>query len=145
VEPKLTLSGSPEKTTEYPLVLTSSKSPFYYHASHRNITSLRKLSPEPQAELHPETASKLDLKDGDQIHIETPRGKIRQSLRLNEDLDPRVVIAAFGWWFPEKGAAEFYGWQEANLNLLTDSSAPLDPAMGSANLRGVVCKVYKAS
>ncbi len=144
VEPKLTSCDSPELTTEYPLVLTSSKNPFYYHASHRNITSLRKLSPEPQAELHPETASKLDLKDGDQIHIETPRGKIRQTLRLNEDLDPRVVIAAFGWWFPEKGAAEFYGWQEANLNLLTDSSAPLDPAMGSANLRGVVCKVYKA-
>ena len=55
-----------------------------------------------------------------------------------------MVIAAFGWWYPEKGAAECYGWQEANLNLLTDSSAPLDPAMGSANLRGVVCKVYKA-
>jgi hypothetical protein len=54
------------------------------------------------------------------------------------------VFAAFGWWFPEKGPVDLYGWQEANLNLLTDSSAPLDPAMGSANLRGLVCKVYKA-
>jgi len=144
VEPKLTPGGSPEKTTEYPLVLTSSKNPFYYHASHRNIASLRKLSPKPLAQLHPETASKLGLKDGDRIYIETSQGKIRQTLRLNQDLDPRVVIAAFGWWFPEKGPADSYGWQEANLNLLTDSSAPLDPAMGSANLRGLVCKVYKA-
>lgn len=144
VEPKPTRRGSPENTTNYPLVLTSGKNPFYYHASHRNIASLRKLSPIPLAELHPETASKLGLKDGDQIHIETPQGKIRQTLRLNEDLDPRVVIAAFGWWFPENGPADSYDWQEANLNLLTDSSASLDPAMGSANLRGLACKVYKA-
>jgi anaerobic selenocysteine-containing dehydrogenase len=144
VEPKLTPCGSPEMTTEYPLVLTSGKNPFYFHASHRNITSLRKLSPKPLAELHPETAAKLGLKDGDRVHIETPQGKIIQTLGLNENLDPRVVFAAFGWWFPEKGPVDLYGWQEANLNLLTDSSAPLDPAMGSANLRGLVCKVYKA-
>jgi anaerobic selenocysteine-containing dehydrogenase len=144
VVPKLIPGGSLEKTTEYPLVLTSSKNPFYYHASHRNIASLRKLSPEPLVELHPETAHKLGLKEGDRVHIETPRGRIRQSLRLNADLDPRVVVAAFGWWFPEKGPADSYGWQEANLNLLTDSEAPLDPAMGSANLRGLGCKVYKA-
>ena len=144
LEPKPTRRGSLEKTTNYPLVLTSGKNPFYYHGSHRNIASLRNLSPKPLAELHPETATKLGLKDGDRIYIETPRGKIRQTLRLNEDLDPRVVIAAFGWWFPEKGPADSYGWQEANLNLLTDSAANLDPAMGSANLRGLACKVYTA-
>ena len=144
-EPQQTPYGSPELTTDYPLVLTSSKNPFFYHASHRNITSLRKLSPKPLVELHPETAAKLDLKEGDRVHIETPQGKIRQTLRLNADLDPRVVVAAFGWWFPEKGSAELYGWQEANFNLLTDSSGPHDPAMGSANLRGLICRVYKAN
>jgi anaerobic selenocysteine-containing dehydrogenase len=144
-EPKLTPFGSPELTTQYPLVLTSSKNPFFYHASHRNIPSLRKLSPEPLVELHPQTAAKLDLKEGDRVHIETPQGKIRQTLRLNDDLDRRVVVAAFGWWFPEKEPAELYGWQEANLNLLTDSAEPHDPALGSANLRGVICKVSKAS
>lgn len=143
-EPKLTPCGSPELTSAYPLVLTSSKNPFFYHASHRNIPSLRKLSPQPVVELHPETAAKLDLQEGDRVRIETPRGKIRQTLRLNADLDPRVVVAAFGWWFPEKDPTELYGWQEANLNLLTDNGAPHDPAMGSANLRGLICKVYKA-
>ena len=143
VEPRLTPFGAPDLTAEYPLVLTSSKNPFFFHASHRNIPSLRKLSPEPLVELHPETAAKLGLEEGDRVHIETPRGKIRQSLRLNADLDRRVAVAAFGWWFPEKGLAELYGWQEANLNMLTDSSPPHDPAMGSANLRGIMCKVFK--
>jgi anaerobic selenocysteine-containing dehydrogenase len=145
VEPKLAPFGAPELTAQYPLVLTSSKNPFFFHASHRNIPSLRKLSPEPVVELHPDVAAKLGLDEGDRVCIETPGGKIRQTLRLNADLDPRVVIAAFGWWFPEQGPAQLYGWQDANLNLLTDSSPPHDPAMGSANLRGIVCRVYKAS
>jgi anaerobic selenocysteine-containing dehydrogenase len=143
-EPLQTPLGSPGLTQEYPLILTNCKNPVYYHASQRNLPSLRKLSPEPLAELHPETAERLGLRQGDQIHIETPQGKIRQKLRVNADLDPRVVVVALGWWFPERGPAGLYGWREANLNLLTESSPPYDPAMGTANLRGLMCKVYKA-
>jgi anaerobic selenocysteine-containing dehydrogenase len=142
-EPLGTPFGSPELTEEYPLVLTSCKNPFFYHASHRNIPSLRKLSPEPIAELNPETAAELGLSQGDSVYIETPRGRIRQKLRVNADLDTMVVIVAFGWWFPERGPSDLYGWREANLNLLTDSSPPYDPAMGTPNLRGLMCKVYK--
>ena len=138
------ISGeSPKLSSDFTLVLTSCKNPFFYHASHRNIPSLRQLSPRPVAELHPATADQFNLKEGETVHIETPYGKIRQSLSLNADLDPRVVVAAFGWWFPEKGPADLFGWQEANFNLLTDSSESLDPAMGSANLRGIMCKVCK--
>jgi anaerobic selenocysteine-containing dehydrogenase len=143
-EPKLTLFGCPGLAGEYPLVLTSSKNPFFYHSSHRNIAGLRKRSRSPLAELHPQTAVDLGLNAGEAVCIETPVGRITQTLRLNADLDPRVVVAAFGWWFPERGPAELYGWQEANFNLLTDSAPPYDPAMGSANLRGIMCKVYKA-
>jgi anaerobic selenocysteine-containing dehydrogenase len=143
-EPPQTPFGSPELTGEYPLVLTNYKNPFFFQASHRNIPSLRKLSPEPIAELNPETGTKLGLSQGDLVYIETPRGRIRQRLRMNADLDPRVVVVAHGWWFPERGPSDLYGWREANLNILTDSSPPHDPAMGTANLRGLMCKVYKA-
>jgi anaerobic selenocysteine-containing dehydrogenase len=94
--------------------------------------------------LHPDTADDLGLKAGEAVCIETPAGRIKQTLRLNAELDPRVVTVAFGWWFPEKGPAQLYGWQEANLNLLTDNCPPHDPAMGSANLRGIMCRVYRA-
>jgi anaerobic selenocysteine-containing dehydrogenase len=143
-EPLQTPFGSPELAGEYPLVFTSCKSPFFFHASHRNVPSLRRRSPEPIAELNPETATQLGLNEGDPVYIETPRGKIKQKLRLNADLDPRVVIVAYGWWFPERGPSDLYGWQEANLNLLTNSLPPYDPAMGTPNLRGLMCKVYKA-
>jgi anaerobic selenocysteine-containing dehydrogenase len=143
-EPPQTPYGAQSSLGAYPLVLTNCKNPVYYQASHRGIPSLRKLSPEPLAEVHPETAARLGLHQGDRVYIETRQGRIRQRLRLNADLDPRVVVVALGWWFPERGPGDLYGWREANLNLLTDSSPPHDPAMGSPNLRGLMCKVYKA-
>ena len=144
-EPKETPYGSSGNVDEYPLVLTSHKSPFFYHASHRNMPSLRELSKEPVAELHPATCEKLGLSEGDEIFIETPQGKIKQKLRMNPDLDPRIVIVAYGWWFPERSYNNLYGWNEANLNILTSNTPPHDPAMGSVNLRGISCRVSKAS
>lgn len=125
------------------LVLTNCKDPFCFHASQRQIPSLRRRSPEPLVELNPETAAALDLRPGDLATIETPRGRIRQRVRLNADLDPRVVVVATGWWLPEQGRAGLFGWREANLNLLTDSAPPHDPATGTANLRGLLCRVRR--
>jgi anaerobic selenocysteine-containing dehydrogenase len=143
-EPPQTPFGSSGLAQDYPLVLTNCKNPFFFHSSHRNIPSLRQRSPEPIAELNPETAERLGLSPGDSVYIETPRGRIRQKLQMNPDLDVRVVVVAFGWWFPERDPSDLYGWREANLNLLTDSSPPYDPAMGTPNMRGLVCRVYKA-
>jgi len=143
-EPEVTPYGSRRSIDEYPLVLTSHKNPFFWHASHRNIPSLRELSRDPVAELHPATCEKFGLSEGDDIFIETPQGKIRQKLRMNPDLDPRIVIVAYGWWFPERSYDKLYGWNEANLNILTSNAPPHDPAMGSVNLRGVSCRVSKA-
>lgn len=77
------------------------------------------------------------------VYIETKRGRIKQKATLVDSLDPRVVVVDHDWWFPEKGAAELYGWAEANTNILTDNNPPFNPEMGSANLRGILCKVYK--
>jgi thiosulfate reductase/polysulfide reductase chain A len=78
------------------------------------------------------------------VYIENKRGKIKQRARLSEEVDPRVVCIGYGWWFPEKGASLQYGWDEANLNVLTDDSPPFSPEMGSPSMRGFICKVYKA-
>ncbi|TET39069.1 MAG: molybdopterin oxidoreductase [Dehalococcoidia bacterium] len=143
-EPPETPYSSPELAREYPLVLTNAKEPCFCHSAHRNIPRLRRIAPEPRAQLNPETAARLGLKDGDWVYIETKRGRIRQRLSLNGELDPRVVVVAFGWWFPEKGASQLYGWAEANVNILTESAPPYEPALGSVNLRGILCKVSKA-
>ena len=144
VEPSQTPLSSPDSAKEYPLVLTNYKNPFYYHASHRNIPSLRKLSPEPIVEMNPATGNELGLNENDYVYIETPKGRIRQKLRWNEGLDQRVITVAHGWWFPEGKTDDLYNWEVANLNILTDDSYPCDPAMGATTLRGIMCKVYKS-
>jgi anaerobic selenocysteine-containing dehydrogenase len=96
-------------------------------------------------ELNPVTAGKLGLSQGDLVCIETPIGRIKQRLRVNADLEPRVVVAAYGWWYPEQGVSSMFGWQESNLNMLTSSDPPYDPAMGAPTLRGIMCKVFKES
>ncbi|MGA2468092.1 MAG: molybdopterin-dependent oxidoreductase [Thermodesulfobacteriota bacterium] len=137
------LSESP-LLKEYPLIFTSAKDPFYFHSAYRNISSLRKLSPEPIVLIHPETASHFGIDEGDWVSIETKQGTIRQKAKLNTEIDPRLIVLSFGWWFPERKDLELSGWKESNLNILTNNDPPYEPAIGSTSLRGVPCRIYKS-
>lgn len=137
------LLNLPETTPEYPLVLTSAKDPYYFHSANRNLASLRRRAPEPVVDLHPETAREYGLGDGDWVYIETRKGRIKQRLKVREDVPPRVAIASFGWWFPERGEGDLYGWEEANINLLTSADPPYDPLIGSVPLRGIPCRLER--
>ena len=136
--------STPELFKEYPLIFTSAKDPSYFHSSSRNLPSLRRISPDPIILIHPETASPLKIEEGDWVSIETKRGTIRQKVRLNQDIDPRVVVVSYGWWFPESSDLELSGWKESNINILTSSDPPYDPALGSTPLRAALCRVYKS-
>ncbi len=48
----------------------------------------------------------------------------------------------FGWWFPERKDGE-YGIWESNANVLTNIEPPYDPAIGTYQLRALLCNVYK--
>lgn len=142
-EPPETPYSTPELTKEYPLILTSRKSAYYRHSGGRQISVLRGSHPEPIINIHAETAGKLGIEEGDWVYIETRRGRIKQKANLSITIDPRVVFVDYGWWFPEKGASDLYGWAESNINILTDDKPPYNPEMGSTNLRGILCNVYK--
>jgi len=144
-EPPETPHSTPELTKEYPLVLTNWKHVCYRHSSGRQIASLRGSHPEPITYINPQTAAELGIADGDWMYIETKRGRIKQRATLSPDIDPRVIVAEYGWWFPEDDPAELYGWAKSNVNILTDDQPPFNREMGSVNLRGIVCKAYKAS
>ncbi len=129
---------------EYPLIFTSAKDPFYFHSAYRNISSLRKLSPEPIVLIHPDTATHLGIDEGNWVCIETKQGTIRQKAALNPEMDPRVVVLSYGWWFPERNDLELSGWKESNLNVLTDNDPPYEPGIGSTSLRAAPCRIYKS-
>jgi anaerobic selenocysteine-containing dehydrogenase len=142
-EPPETPYSTPELAKEYPLQCTTRKLAVYRHSGGRQIPSLRRSHPEPVVIIHPETASKLGIKDGDWVYIETKRGRIKQKADLSTGVDRRVVVLDHAWWFPERGEGELFGWAESNYNVLTNDKPPFNREMGSANLRGFLCKVYK--
>ena len=144
-EPPETPYSDPELAKEYPLILTSWKSEYYQHSGHRQIKVLREYHPEPIVYIHPETASSLGITEGDWVLIATKRDRIRQRAVLCEELDSRVVGVDYAWWFPEEGAETLYGLNQANINILTNDNPPYNRELGSTNLRGIFCKVYKES
>lgn len=141
-EPPESPVSSPEIADEYPLVLTTGgRLPVYFHSELRQIESLRKTHPDPLVEIHPETGKERGIKDGDWVFIESRRGKIKQRANVTEEIHPKVVNCEHGWWFPEKEPPEYGVW-ESNANLLTNDDPPYDPAMGSYQLRALLCEVY---
>ena len=136
-------TGFPEEDDpDYPLVLTSSKNPHYLHSSYRWVEKLRKLSPHPQTEIHPETAAKYNIREGDEVVIETKVGEIVQIAHLSDDIHSKVLNVSYGWWFPEGKAESQYGWEKSNLNMLT-STEKLGKEFGTPNLKGIGCRIRR--
>jgi anaerobic selenocysteine-containing dehydrogenase len=136
------LGAVPEIPDEYPLLLTNSKSEIFIGTSYKSVPTLRAMRPEPVVQMSPATARDLGLKDGDEVYIETKMGRVKQRLVFDPAIDPRVIFADFGWWFPEDPSGAL-GWDWGNINMLTCADEPIDPAVGVMVLRGVPCRVRK--
>jgi thiosulfate reductase/polysulfide reductase chain A len=145
VEPPESPVSRPDLLERFPYVLTTgSRRREFFHSEHRQIQSLRKQRPHPQAELHPATAAKHGLVTGDAIRISSPRGSIMMKALVTVDIAPGVVNVEHGWWYPEKKESG-YGMFESNANVLTNNSAPYDPGFGSYQLRGLLCQIEKTN
>jgi anaerobic selenocysteine-containing dehydrogenase len=112
------------------------------------VASLRKAAPDPQIELHPDTALARGIAAGDWVRIDTPHGSVRARARFNGGLDPGVVCGQHGWWQDraELGLPGYppYGPGSANLNLVL-RQGPSDPVGGSSPLRSSMCEVAPLS
>ncbi|MDP2725926.1 MAG: molybdopterin-dependent oxidoreductase, partial [Dehalococcoidia bacterium] len=143
-EPFYSPVRQPEMAIEFPLVLTAGgRIAGYYHSAYRGIPWLRELAPDPQGGIHPRTADKLGIREGDWVVVETSIGRIRQKAHLNEGLNPGVAQIHHGWWQGCKELGEDgYGWDSANANVLIDNKHN-DPYTGTPDMRGALCRVYK--
>jgi anaerobic selenocysteine-containing dehydrogenase len=142
-EPPESPVSQPETAKQFPYVLTTgSRRIEYFHSEHRQIKTLRKRRPDPLAEVHPDTATRHGIDDGDWIYISSARGKIKMKAAVTTDIKKDVVNIEHGWWFPEKPAPDFGVW-ESNANMLTSNAPPYDPAFGTYQLRGLLCSIEK--
>jgi anaerobic selenocysteine-containing dehydrogenase len=120
-EPPFTPVTQPELFKEYPLILsTGRRSPVYFLSEHRNIPWLREIDPDPVIEIHPDTAAKLGISNGEWVIVENWLGKCRLKAKVSPIVPRWMVMAAHGWWFPEQSGEEscLYGLWEHNINQL---------------------------
>lgn len=127
-----------------PLVLTTAKSGFFVHTSHRHVASLRRKSADPTVEIGPELAEMRGLAAGDWAVLRTRTGTARLRVRLNAKLDARTVVAEFGWWEDcealGREGGPVAGANTINVNaVLSDDTR--DPISGSVPLRAVTCDI----
>jgi len=141
-EPPESPYSTPDLYREYPYILiTGKRLPGFFHSENRQLPWMRELHRDPVVEIHPETAAREGIREGDWVVIESPRGRVRQRAKLFAGMDPRIVSAEHGWWFPEKKDPG-HGWDESNINILTDNAYEnCDPAMGATHVRTLLCRI----
>jgi anaerobic selenocysteine-containing dehydrogenase len=141
-----THTTAPDVAAEYPLVLISgTRFKPLYASEHRQLgIALRERRMDPLTQVHPKTAEKHGIKDGDWMWIETLRGRIRQRASVTDVVPEYLVSCEGGWWFPEKAAAlpSLYGAMESNSNVLTrDDLETCDPIAGAWTTHGLLCRI----
>jgi anaerobic selenocysteine-containing dehydrogenase len=142
VEPPLSPISKPDLMTDYPFILmTGTKKLEFFHSELHQIESLRKRHPDPIVEIHPETATKLGIVEGDWVLLESPYGRARFKAVLFDGLAPDVVNAEHAWWYPEADPPD-YRWDESCANLLFGDEH-FDPDTGAEPLKCYICKVSK--
>jgi anaerobic selenocysteine-containing dehydrogenase len=128
---------------DYPLRLTTAKTPYFCHSQHHALPSLRRRAPEPLVELHPALAQQKGIGESDWVIIRTPVGVMRARARISADIAADAVCAQYGWWedCPDLGL-EGFGLAESNYNALIDD-ASYDSASGSNAMRGYPCSIIR--
>jgi anaerobic selenocysteine-containing dehydrogenase len=143
LKPLPEFTGFPEKDDpQYPLLLISDKSRYFLLSSYRWVGKLREMRPRPKVEIHPETAARFGIGDGEEVVIETKYGTIIQYAHVTDVVHPRIISASLGWWFPEGDPASQYEWKQSNFNMLT-SVGKLGKEFGTPNLKNLPCSIRR--
>jgi len=145
-EPPFTPASRPDLAKDYPLILsTGRRSPAFFHSEHRMIPWLRQIDPDPVVEIHPDTAAEHGISNGEWVWVENWMGKAKLKAKVTLVVPRWMVMAAHGWWFPEKPGAEpnLYGTWESNINMLIPMNAQGKDGLG-APIKHSLCKIYRA-
>ena len=141
-EPEPGPGSTPYLMDEYPLVMTSGAR-FWgmFHSEHRQIERMRYYRPWPLMEIHPDTAAKYGIKDGDWVWMEGPMGRAKRKAKLTPQMDRRMVSCDHGWCFPGGDPEKFYDVFDLNIN----NTLPWIPGKSGFgfNYKSSICKIYK--
>jgi len=88
-----------QKSTDYPLHLTTGRYLVHYLTGNhtRRTDRLNKKISEPYIEIHPDTAAKLAIKDGEQARLKTRRAEALFTVKLSKKIRADVIFIPMHW------------------------------------------------
>ncbi len=121
----------PSDGTVYPMcLLTGGRIPNAVHSRLHNVPWLRSLRPDPAADINPEDAQRLGIRQGDDIDLVTETGRIRVKANLTAVSAPGEINM-------------YHGYRQANANDLIPLTH-LDPYSGFPGFKQLRCRIEKA-
>lgn len=127
----------------YPLTLiTGDREKSYHHSRFRDQPWAIKVSPDPRLLVHPATAAAQGLADGAWVRVEVAGGPgaCRLRVKVSDTTPEGVVSTGMGWWRPA-APAPGHGVLDVNVNAALSYAGPYDPVSGSADVRGMPCRL----
>jgi anaerobic selenocysteine-containing dehydrogenase len=127
----------------YPLILlTGAREKTYHHSRYRDQAWARKVSPFPRVEIHPGTAAASGVETDDWVRVEIAGadGSCKLKATVTPSVPPGILRTGMGWWLPEAAAPD-RGALEVNVNAAISYGGPWDPVTGSADTRGLPCRL----
>jgi anaerobic selenocysteine-containing dehydrogenase len=105
---------------------------------------LRRLTPEPLIEIHPDTAKARGIADRSLAWVETPYGKLKMRVHHSERTRADVVSVPHGWWQPAGEGPDFAIFETCANVLLGSDPDDCDPILGSSPLKAMLCEMRSA-
>ena len=114
--------------SEYPLILTTGRSPYHYHTGTmtRKVDGLNILGPEEKVWINPHDAQSLGIVDGELVRVTSRRGSVEAKSRVTVESQQGVVFMTFHF-------------AEASANILTNPA--VDPVAKTPEFKVCAVKV----
>ena len=145
-EPPQSPLATPELHKKYPLIMiTGARSQLYFHSEHRMIPWLREKMPDPYVEIHPDTAKRFGIYDGEWIYLKNDMGRVKRKAKLTRRVKPTHVHTMHGWWLPElEGKApSLFGVWDYQINKIIPGPQCAQAGFGGGQYKTTLCTLSK--
>lgn len=145
-EPAQSATETPELFKKYPLTMISgTRSSLFFHSEHRMIPWLRSKSPDPLVDIHPQTAKKYNIYDGEWVYIENDLGRVKRKARITLIVKENHIQTLHGWWMPEQEGTEpnLFGVWDYQINQLIPAPQKSASGFGGGQYKTTLVRISK--
>lgn len=123
-----------DQQDQFPLLgISGARSNRFTHSQFHQISSLSMNRKGCVVDIHPDDAEEYKIAEGDEVSVETPRGRIEMEAKISNDVHPGSIRIAWGWGDLNP---------KLSLNRLTDDDRR-NPIIGTPSGRSFMCRISK--